>query len=342
MNTSTATAPDNTTSSYSGALPAGLSTQASFDRVVWNGLQEVSTPQDAHEIVQIGVDALRSGSRTRFLARLRLRSPLNARNIERLQRQPNLDVADYVDQEDGCTRLTVGINTPARALSRADRLSAQQTVEQAAERLSSQVATPRRFTQQGLQALSTTREQGYSFDTTATPEELFALWGSSFGWTREQCRAVPSGPHERVFVLRDEIGTAIAAALYSYGETTEWSVRTGYQGKGNSVPLLLYSHCALLRDDIRSVFAELRWNRSISPGVRSGLRLALSANRPWLLSNHVAIGEPSDDPADTWNEERSMLSDDTDGRMLRSFVVARLDPDLFSDELMDAYLSHAN
>src|SRR5690606_3726161 len=98
-------------------------------------------------------------------------------------------------------------------------------------------------------------------------------------------------------------------------------------------------HSQLIRENIHSVFAEARWNRSVSASVKSGLRVPVRENERWLLTNHVCIGNDFvSDPPDPWNADKPMLQGHIPGATLRSFAVAHLDSSLFTDHVLDTYL----
>ncbi|MDD5470022.1 MAG: hypothetical protein PHO92_04475 [Candidatus Peribacteraceae bacterium] len=331
---------------YSGATAPGMNTQASYDRMIWDGSAELhEDPESTAALLQDCLHAFRDSARSRLLIRTNVRgagAALPDRAALALHPGETLEAALYPNGREGAYHLTVGLNAPERAVA-PDALSRmQQSVRSDVQRVTQLLQAHGSFDRYALAQLERVRAEGMAFDTHASSRDLVSLWQHPFCWTPEQCAAYAAKQDatEQVFLLRDAHGRAISGALFSGGESTEWATLPERQGKGYIVPLLLYANCTLIRQGVRSVFVEARWDRSISPGLKSGFVLSPQPFHQWMLSNHVTVGDQPDiDPPDAWNGGRGRLSDGTDAAMLRSFAVIRLDPSLFTEDVLDSYLS---
>ena len=329
---------------YSGTAAPGCTPDASYDRVVWNDEQSVHThPHSLAALVRDGIDAMRQSCRSRLVLRTTACCPLPLDRLEPLLCPgESLEIAHRPCNGGNRRHLTVGINAAIRSVAPHAIGTMQDSVRAHIGRLASQIASPTAFTRHALAELDIVARQGMHFDTHGNTRDLLALWQAPFGWSEGQCRqyALSERPDERIFILRDTQRRAISGVLVSQGESTEWATVPDEQGKGHIVPLLIYANSVMLAEHpSQDVYAELRWNRSVSPALKSGFCIPRQEYRNWLLTNHVTIGDaPHTDAPDPWNTGRGKLGDGTAGAMLRSFVVGHMERERFTDEILDAYL----
>ena len=287
------------------------------------------------------LQAFRTSPRSRFLLRAITGNPLSNNALTSVLQQG--ETSDLIQhQAEGGYQTVIGINNQQRSVAGGIQTSIRQRTQQQLQQWNSNVHNQREFEQQASDGYHNVREQGYHFDTTATAEELHALWSATFGWTREQCEALLNGEsEEQLFTLKDEQGATVSACLVSEGESTEWATLPEHQRRGLIAPLITYANCSLIAANRANVFAELRWDRSLSPGLKAGFQPATTTADIPLLTNHVTVGNPNQqDVPDDWNQQRTPLSDGTHGAYLRTFIPATVARELFSDELLDTYLQH--
>ncbi|PIR48268.1 hypothetical protein COU80_04835 [Candidatus Peregrinibacteria bacterium CG10_big_fil_rev_8_21_14_0_10_55_24] len=328
----------DTTLVYSGKRRPGFTENGTYDRLLFDNEHERLERDD--DVIDLGlqcIERFRESERSRLVARLRASCAIDVHNIrDRLFQEAACETAVRPDIDRNNLHITIGANTADRAVE-CDSIPLMQ--KHIRDKMRQRSALP--FEEDAIALLRAHRAQGMTFDGAPTAEDIFGLWRHSFGWTEEQCRnyAESRGVNDRLFVLRSAEGRAISGVLVADGESTEWSTLPEYQRQGHIVPLLIYSNCALLRDRISSVYAELRWDRSITPALQSGFVVDSNSMGPWMLTNHVSIGDDTQqDPPDPWNAHKPMFGDTTKGRFLRSFAVAHLEPESITDRIMDAYL----
>lgn len=329
---------DSNVLAYSGKRTPGFTENGSYDRCIWDSNGEcIESTSKAVSLIQSCIQNFRRSASTRLVARMKVSKGVDMQRIHRTIGDVEChEIVAWPDINHEQMHVTVGLNTPERAVPAHHVQEIQHRVrEKIAE------ATPPSFEKHALSVLQDCRERGLYFDEHPTHEDIFELWNHTFGWSKEQCRtyAESHSKDEKLFVLRNASHRAISGVLITDGESTEWATLPEFQRQGHIVPLLIYANCALLRDKVPSVFAELRWNRSVSPALKSGFRIDADTVGSWLLTNHVAIGDGSEiDPPDPWNANMPTFGANTDGTMLRSFVVGHVEPKNFSDTIIDAYL----
>jgi hypothetical protein len=341
---------------YSGATEPGLTPNGSYDRMIWNGENDAHTSmEEVTDLAAERIDEFNQSGKTRLMIRTQLHSGPEhdtdaLRNQLQLQLHKQLkkvgiqESASYFDPHKNSHSIFAAVNKEERSVSGRAIRRIQNRVIKTVHRHADCVSSPENFNDHALEQKRIVDNAGLQFCDSATAEEMFALWGDPFGWSKEQCEQQERclSEDERVFALKDRDGQVVSGIYVADGETTEWATLPEHQGKGLIVPLLIYSHCSLINEDIRSVFAEARWNRSVSASIQSGLRVPTWNRRPWTLTNHVSIGDdPAKDPEDSWNKGRAPLQDETNGAMLRSFAIAHLDTDLFTDDLIHSYLNQS-
>jgi len=329
-----------TTECYTGSSSPGFTSEGTYDRAIWNGRNDVHTsPEDVVDLAQTCLRQSRESGRSRLVVRTRVEPEVSLRETRFLLHSAGFgECATYPDPGNGHAHITLAHNTEHRDVHPSDVLTIRRTVCRKMGRCLHWTASPEAFSSCALQEVAAMRERGHSISTQPSCEDLQTLWEHSFGWTPAQCQHYAQNQQNAaVFVLRDDEGNPLSGMLYYDGESTEWATVPEEQGKGYVVPLLIWGHSNLIKQGIRSVFTELRWNRSISPAIKSGFRIADLHDPGGILRNHVPIGDQqSGDEPDPWNSQLPVLPDGTDGRWLRSFTVGWLDPDLFTLELLEA------
>ena len=151
--------------------------------------------------------------------------------------------------------------------------------------------------------------------------EIYDHWGKMFDWTQKKVTALLKNPGEsKIYGLRNTDGKLVACMFMSDGESTEWSVSPDMQGQGIITPLLLFAHA----DQIRSngyntdIYAHLRYNRSISPSIRSGMKFYTHFGTPNILTNHVSVEND-----------------------LTHFVEGNVDTNVFTPEIIEKILNYS-
>ena len=331
---------------YSGLSSPGLTTDGTYDRVIWNGEGDYcATPTEVVEIVEPCLEVLRRSERSRLVVRTRSRLGLDMHRLRSLlEPHGQFEIASFPRSQEDRLSLTIGINKPERSVDEVYQRKMMELIRDRLHRLQENISTRLRFTSHARMLLREIQQKGMTLGMSVTWREIFSLWGDAFGWTTEQCRSYAERrtDEDRVFVLRDDTKRAIAGMLFSNGESTEWCTVPEHQGKGLIVPLLIFANCHLIRDGIKTIWAETRWDRSTSPAIRAGFEIDSAYAGPGsLLANHVTIGRETSlvDPPDQWNRHRGTLSNGTNGRMFRSFALSHLNTALFTDDVMDVYLS---
>lgn len=328
---------------YSGATKPGLTLNGSYDRVIWNGENDAFTSVD--EIGDLASSCIKEFNEvpnTRLMIRTQVNGNVDMHALDTQLRKAGIqEHAVYFDQNECAHKIFAAVNASGRKINGDDVGVVQNHVSNRVDAHADVLQSPDAFRAHAEHQHAIVEKEGLRFCNRATADEMFELWGHPFGWSKKQCMQQAShlSDDERVYVLRDESGRVISGVYVADGETTEWATLPEYQRKGLIVPLLIYSHCSLIHENIRSVFAEARWNRSVSASMKSGLRIPEQQSNQWVLTNHVSIGDNSSiDPPDPWNAERAALNDNTEASMLRSFAVAHLDTELFTDDVLAMYL----
>jgi hypothetical protein len=328
----------DTTLVYSGKRRPGFTENGSYDRLIFDNEHEcLEQTDDVMDVALACIRRFRRSERSRLVARLRTSCSIDIHEIrDLLTNEMDCETTVLPDIDGINLHVTIGANNVERAVDRSSIYIMQRHIREKISGLSIES-----FDDHALAVLEKNKSQEMIFDEKPNADDIFSLWQHSFGWTYEQCQnyAESRDESDRLFVLRNAERRAISGVLVADGESTEWSTLPEYQKKGFIVPLLIFANCVLLRDKVSSIFAELRWNRSIGPAIQSGFSIDTDGDGYWLLTNHVTIGDsPKMDPPDPWNVDKPMFGEDINGKQLRSFTVAHLDPSKFTDKIMDAYL----
>lgn len=318
---------------YSGVVSDGWNLNGTYDRIQYAG--KVTSLSEIIDVIEDGIEQFYASERSRL--DLRLKYDGDKEILDVLHRKfPKMEIAGIFNPNDfsALDEIIVCLNNEVREVGIEAVMTMQQATYERIKRLLQYDVE-----QDGINALDTVLKNGYKFELNDfSALELHTLWADSFGWSFEQCElyAPNNRDGEKVFGLRDRDDILAAALLISHGETTEWAVSPDRQGHGLISPLLLFSHIDWKlhhSDEVLQVFA--RFNRSVSPGLRTGL-VPYTADDNYILTNHVTVS--SNEVPDMWNVEKSFIGG-MDGTKLRSFVIGQLDPKLITDRLSDYYLT---
>lgn len=320
---------------YSGIVQEGWNENGSYDRLQYSG--EFSSLNEVEDFINDELDsAFEKSNRSR--ADLRLKVTLNQNEVETLQASfPNLEIAAFFNPDDFQTTTEIIV-----CKNNAEREIGEDALDEIKKATRNRIEKVSKIDVESnsINALNQILEKGYTIETEDfSAEELFELWSKTFGWEIEQCEHYADGElqNEKVYGLRDENGKMCAGVLISNGETTEWAVVPEKQGHGLITPLLIASHVDWTRENIDKVLQVFaRYDRSVSPGLRTGLAPYVSGDK-YVLTNHVTVSE--DEPSDEWNEDKPDFNG-TKGNKLRSFIIGQLDPKIITPKIQDNYLKH--
>jgi hypothetical protein len=325
---------------YSGLAVEGLTRSHSYDRMLYTReSQIISQSSEVMELINYCLREFEQGSQSRLLLRLRVDPAVDLTQISQVLTDRQIELASYSEPNNEALRVTIGFNKLERAIPLAAVRQIREIVQHKITQ-AHQLMPDRNFEAYAVQESQRCAELGLSFaNNDFSASELYTLWHESFGWSMEQCEQYASSPqsdNERIFGLRDEEGRLISGMLYSHRESTEWATLPEYQGQGLVVPLLIYANASLIAAQMPEIFAELRFDRSVSAAVKSGMQVHLHPQHQSVLVNQVSIGG---DP-DSWNLGRDGLGDGTPGEELRSFVIGTVDPRLITSCVRAAFLEN--
>lgn len=178
------------------------------------------------------------------------------------------------------------------------------------------------FEKFAISELNKIKKRGFYFvKDNFTIEEVHELWGKTFWWEKENIANLLSNSWQSAYLygLRNSIHELISLVLISDWETTEWATRSDYQWRKLIEPLLIFANSDFISTNGKQntrLYVHARYNRSISPSVKSGMRFCFRDDLPHLLTNHVEID---------WEYQ--------------TFVEWVLDSSLYTDKIFDEYLS---
>jgi len=148
------------------------------------------------------------------------------------------------------------------------------------------------------------------------------LWWENFWWTLEELEElinILDDTNNCIYWLRNEENKLISAILISEWETTEWATHKDYQWQGLIEPLLVFANSDQIniigKENIK-IYVQARYNRSITPAIKSWMSFKLVNWFSWLLTNHVKV---------KWD--------------MKTFVEWVLNPKLYSNKIISSYLS---
>lgn len=208
----------------------------------------------------------------------------------------------------------IGYNRPERQITDSERIKVTSQILSYTQRQESNHTTES-FERYALSELERFYQQGYSFVTNEdlTDVDLERLWGDTFDLQINDCLSILTT--NKVYAIRHPKGRIIATLLHDNYETTEWAVDTEFRKQRLISPLLIFSNSKhILAEPNEPLYAHLRYNRSLSAGLRSGFRVSLLGTQNNFLSNHVAV----------------------EGN-LTHFQTGTLDPNLYSEEVINQY-----
>lgn len=325
--------------SYSGLAHEGLNENHSYDRMLYNAESIImENTKEVIDLVKYCFSQFEKSPRSRLLMRFKVNPDINLDDISSYFVDKSIELTDYQNGVEGVSRVTIGFNKADRAINVRDVRHIQTVVKSKIQKAMNGMPN-QNFETFALEELQRVQKLGFSFsNANFTADELYSLWHTFFAWTEEQCQkyaGMPPNKNEQIFGIRDKDNTLLSVMLYSHRESTEWATLPEHQQHGLIVPLLIYANSHLVEQNIPEIFAELRFDRSVSPAVKSGMEIQVDPKRQSTLLNHVSIGGAPDN----WNQGRSTLNDGTSGTELRSFVIGRVNPDIITPRVREAYVS---
>ena len=338
---------------YSGLSHTGLDREASFDRMIYLDRSKTLSYNQLQTLVTSCLNEFKKSQRSRLV--VRVLTTLKPHELDKIQTQfPQMELDTYPDSENSFQYLTMALNKEVRAITPA---TASQIKHYARQKIQETLQQMGNFEEFALQELNKLNQKGYAFDKNLNTQELHKLW-KLFGWDQQACQDYLDNPGQnQILGVRNENGDAIAIALYSdqshqltvnpnhphrHGESTEWSTLPEYRHQGVIVPLLNGLHCMMINRGVHNIYADLRTPdpsqkgpHSISPALKSGMKIYANSQHNFISQNHVTIaGTP-----DTHNQDRQAISHTINSKELRSFVKGHVSKELLTNKVRDAYLS---
>lgn len=127
-------------------------------------------------------------------------------------------------------------------------------------------------------------------------DEVFELWSDSFWWTLSSIESllnnINSNNNEQLYWLRNQSWELISIVLITDWESTEWATKKKFQWHWLIEPLLIYANANFINKawkDKCNLYVHARYNRSISPSVKSWMTFFIDDDFQYILTNHVEI-----------------------------------------------------
>lgn len=341
--------PEDRPVEYSGQFKEGLNASASYDRMIFADRQRIFEAVELWELLRDMSAQFRASGRSRVVVRVLAAALepgfLRAVNLE----FPGAEMDFFPDSEGRFNYFTFSLNRADRAV---DNVSYAEIVDRLRTRVAQIEGEWASFEQDALQNLGRARGAGLMPTLDIGERELTRIW-EPFGWTREAVATLLHGEGRDVVMgMRNDVGRLVAVAMYNdqthdgirNGETTEWTTDPEFGMRGVIQPLLITLHSYLLSQGIGNIWADLRtpdsvqkMPHSITPAVRSGMRIFDSSDHRFLASNHVTIGGDSQ----SYNRGSSLvLGQDVPRSDLRTFVRGWVDGRLFTSRLTEECLNN--
>lgn len=170
-----------------------------------------------------------------------------------------------------------------------------------------------------LKQLNYIKNLWYTFEkNNFTIDEVYNLWNSGFWWNKTEIQNLLSSNIDNLYWLRNTKWELIALVLITDWESTEWATKKEFQRQWLIEPLLIFSNSNIIDiewSDKCKIYVQARYNRSISPSVKTWMRFITPDNLQFMLTNHVTID----------NE-------------YQSFAEWVLDNKLYTRKIIDSYL----
>lgn len=175
------------------------------------------------------------------------------------------------------------------------------------------------FENYALKQLNYIKNLWYTFEkNNFTIDEVYNLWNSGFWWNKTEIQNLLSSNIDNLYWLRNTKWELIALVLITDWESTEWATKKEFQRQWLIEPLLIFSNSNIIDiewSDKCKIYVQARYNRSISPSVKTWMRFITPDNLQFMLTNHVTID----------NE-------------YQSFAEWVLDNKLYTRKIIDSYL----
>lgn len=243
-------------------------------------------------------------------------------------------------------KLIVGANLDLkRELSHQVRTNIMATVEHKIAGALQDIAQEGGFENFALAQLDTFKKQGLRFDTKASEDELFDLWGDTYGWSRELCQLYADKPFNLqksrgVFVGKSPNGEVLSGILIEGDESTEAKKKPSNYAN-TFLPVFIFSFAYAINKGIQRIRADIKYDTLAKGAIKGGMRLVTSyedipAER-FVMANHAEVyGKPDyyNAKATTVFKDGSKLQD------MRSFIGAYLDVDRYTPKVIESYLEY--
>ncbi|MFA5916671.1 MAG: hypothetical protein WC850_00370 [Candidatus Gracilibacteria bacterium] len=311
-------------SNYSGSLIEGWNIDGSYNRIQYSSNDIITKLTDLTILVTEGISLLNENSNK---SRLDIRVKINEDNINILKNLKiifgNLDISIKKYNGDNVFHLIIGKNKKNREVAEQEIESIKSFVKSKINSNLEYIDNKDGFENFALLKLEEIINMGYKFEKEKfSIDEVFELWNDSFGWTLSSIESllnnINNNTNEQLYGLRNQSGELISLVLISDGESTEWATKKIFQGQGLIEPLLIYANANFINKTGRdkcNLYVHARYNRSISPSVKSGMTFSIDDDFQYILTNHVEI----------------------DGEY-QSFVEGVLDDSIYTENIIKSYL----
>lgn len=313
---------ENNTLTYSGSLQQWWNINGSYNRIQYFNSDELDNYESLYSLVQEWIQKLQeSSSQTRLDIRVSI-SQYNIEFLEYLKRDFwDIDISFKKYSNNSYIQLIIGKNKNQRELPFETIEKIKLYVRQKVENAILEVEKKGWFENFALQQLSNLKKEWITFEKRDFQvEEVFNLWKDSFWWEKSAVEELISNQSKMsaLYGLRNQLWELISLVFITDWETTEWVTKKEYQSKWYIEPLLIYANSNVISNFWENVelYVHARYNRSLSPAIKSWMNFQIDENRQFLLTNHVEI----------------------DGEY-QTFVEGILDTSLYSSQLIESYLS---
>lgn len=153
--------------------------------------------------------------------------------------------------------------------------------------------------------------------------EIYNLWWNNFWWEEHDILILLERLDDKnncIYWLRDENGRLISIVLIIDWETTEWATLAELQWHKIIESLLIFANSDQIEKKSREkleLYVHARYDRSISPAIKSWMVFNLNSPYRNLLTNLVEV---------EWD--------------MQTFVEWVLDTSKYTDEIINSYLSY--
>ncbi|NDK07910.1 hypothetical protein EOM39_01535 [Candidatus Gracilibacteria bacterium] len=309
--------------SYSGKLKEGWNLNGTYDRIQYFDNNLIYSYQQIVELVNEGIKQQTSLNNNSSRIDIRVNiydTPNNLKQLENLTGLfGNIDTSIKKFNGGDIAQLIIGKNGKEREVLQKDIKQLQEFVKGKIQINLDLLKKQDGFENYALKQLNYIKNLGYTFEkNNFTIDEVYNLWNSGFGWNKTEIQNLLSSNIDNLYGLRNTKGELIALVLITDGESTEWATKKEFQRQGLIEPLLIFSNSNIIDiegSDKCKIYVQARYNRSISPSVKTGMRFITPDNLQFMLTNHVTID----------NE-------------YQSFAEGVLDNKLYTRKIIDSYL----